>query len=306
MIYSLTLNPTLDYVMHVGKIRYDDVNKAYGESMIYGGKGINVTAMLTRLGVPSRAFGFVAGFTGDEFIRQITADGVDHDFVRLKRGNTRVNVKIRSDIELDFNVSGPEADGGELSEVLSKLDEAKSGDCIVLSGSIPPNLPQDLYERIMKSFSDKNVDFVVDATGDLLLNSLKYRPLLVKPNHHELGDLFGVKTETDAEVLEYGAKLREMGARNVIVSRSRDGAILFDEEGGICSVGRVEGTQINTVGSGDSVVAGFLAGLEKTGDYGYALRLGAACGSATAFSEGLAQKSLIDEVFDRVVCIKTV
>ena len=296
MIYTITLNPALDYVMHVERLRFDDINRTTQEELYYGGKGINVSAVLTRLGVPNLALGFVAGFTGEKLESMLKSDGIACDFHRLAKGNTRINVKIKAETELDINATGPEADERDVEALLTRLDEAGAGDYVVLAGSIPQGFPDDIYERILRRLDGRGVRFVVDATGSLLMKVLKFRPFFVKPNHHELGDLFGVTTETDGEIVAYAGKLRDMGAQNVLVSRAGDGAILVDETGGVHRIGTARGTLVNSVGCGDSMVAGFLAGYLETADYAYALRMGSACGSATAFSEGLATKDEIESV----------
>ncbi len=298
MIYTVTLNPALDYVMKVGALRFDDINRSKEETLYYGGKGINVSVILTRLKIENKALGFVAGFTGNELERMLKEDGIDCDFNRLKSGSTRINVKIKADTELDINAQGPDISEDEISGLLKKLDEIKEGDFLVLAGSVPSTMPADIYERILKRLDGKGINFVVDATGSLLLNVLKYKPFLVKPNHHELGDLFSVKTKTDEEIEKYARKLQKMGARNVLVSRSKDGAMLIDENGGVFKIGNAQGKLVNSVGCGDSMVGGFVAGFTEKNDYSHALRLGAACGNATAFSEGLAEKADIDRVFE--------
>ena len=298
MIYTVTLNPALDYVMKVGALRFDDINRSKEETLYYGGKGINVSVILTRLKIENKALGFVAGFTGNELERMLKEDGIDCDFNRLKSGSTRINVKIKADTELDINAQGPDISEDEISGLLKKLDEIKEGDFLVLAGSVPSTMPADIYERILKRLDGKGINFVVDATGSLLLNVLKYKPFLVKPNHHELGDLFGVTTKTDEEIETYARKLQEMGARNVLVSRSKDGAMLIDENGGVFKIENAEGKLVNSVGCGDSMVGGFIAGYIQKKDYSHALRLGAVCGNATAFSEGLADKVEIDRVYD--------
>ncbi|MBQ7161229.1 MAG: 1-phosphofructokinase [Clostridia bacterium] len=300
MVYTITLNPALDYVMRVGRLRYDDINRSQSETIYYGGKGINVSVILKRLDLPSRALGFTAGFTGAELKRLLEADGIDCDFTDVARGATRINVKIKADTELDVNANGPEVSADEVEGLMSKLDEIKEGDYLVLAGSIPKNVPSDIYERILERIDGRGINIVVDATGELLLRVLKYRPFLIKPNHHELGDLFGVKTETEEQIGIYARKLREIGARNVLVSRSKDGAILYDENGGVHYIGTVPGQVVNSVGSGDSMVAGFIAGYIQSGSYASALRLGAACGNATAFSEGLADAGLIREMYNKL------
>lgn len=297
MVYTVTLNPALDYVMRVDKLRYDDINRSQSEDIYYGGKGINVSVILTRLGVENIALGFVGGFTGDKLIEMLENDGIRCDFNKLDRGSTRINVKIKTDTPLDINAKGPDIDENQVRALLDKLSEIKKGDYLILAGSVPDSLSDNIYERMLAKLKDKGVNFVVDATGDLLKKSLSYKPFLIKPNHHELGDMFGVKTESTEDIVKYAKKLQQLGARNVLVSRSKDGAILIDENSNVTQVDNIEGKVVNSVGCGDSMVGGFVAGFIEQGDYAYALKLGAACGNATAFSEGLAQKSDIDRIF---------
>ena len=298
MIYTVTLNPALDYVMKTGALRFDDINRSKEERLYYGGKGINVSVILTRLGAENKAHGFIAGFTGNELERMLKSDGINCDFSRLNSGSTRINVKIKADAELDINAQGPDISESELEGLLEKLDEIEEGDFLVLAGSVKSALPYDIYERILSRLEGKGVNFVVDTMGKLLLNALKYKPFLIKPNHHELGDLFGVEAKTDEEIEKYAKKLQEMGARNVLVSRAEDGAILLDENKNITKIKNAEGTLVNSVGCGDSMVGGFIAGFIQSGDYSHALKLGAACGNATAFSEGLAEKADIQRIFE--------
>lgn len=298
MIYTVTLNPALDYVMKVGNIRFDDINRSEREEIYYGGKGINVSVILTRLGVENKALGFVGGFTGEKLYEMLKNDGIDCDFNTLKNGYTRINVKIKAQTELDVNAQGPAISREDIALLLEKLDEIKQGDYLVLAGSIPNTLPDDIYERILSRLDGRGINFVVDATGDLLKNVLKYQPFLIKPNHHELGDLFGVETKSEDDIVFYAKKLQEMGARNVLVSRAKDGATLIDEQGYVTTFENVEGELVNSVGCGDSMVGGFLAGWIEKGDYSYALKLGAACGNATAFSQELATANEIKAVFD--------
>lgn len=298
MIYTVTLNPALDYVMKVGNIRFDDINRSESEEIYYGGKGINVSVILTRLGVENKALGFVGGFTGDKLYEMLKNDGIDCDFNTLKNGYTRINVKIKAQTELDVNAQGPAISREDIALLLEKLDEIKQGDFLVLAGSIPNTLPDDIYERILSRLDGRGINFVVDATGDLLKNVLKYKPFLIKPNHHELGDLFGVEAKSEDDIVFYAKKLQEMGARNVLVSRAKDGATLIDEQENVTTFENVEGELVNSVGCGDSMVGGFLAGWIEKGDYSYALKLGAACGNATAFSQELATANEIKAVFD--------
>jgi 1-phosphofructokinase len=293
MVYTVTFNPAIDYVVHTGEMNVGSVNRAESEEIYFGGKGINVSVVLAELGIKSKALGFVAGFTGEAIEKGIAEKGIETDFVHLKKGFSRINVKIKSGAETELNGQGPVIDERALDELFEKLDELADGDTIVLAGSIPNTLPSDVYERILERLSDRKIKVVVDATKDLLMNVLKYKPFLIKPNNYELGEIFGVTLTTKDEIAHYAAKLKEMGAQNVLVSMAGDGALLLDENGqthicGVCS-GKVK----NSVGAGDSMVAGFIAGSAE-GDYGYALKLGTATGGATAFSDGLATK---DEIY---------
>ena len=298
MVYTVTLNPALDYVMKLKALRTDDINRTDGEEIYYGGKGINVSVILTQLGIPNTALGFLGGFTGKKLEEMLKNDNVSCDFNYLKNGDTRINVKIKADKEIDLNACGPEITKEDMQSFLRKLDGIKSGDYLILAGSIPNTLPDDIYEQILERVGDRNINCVVDATGDLLKNVLKYRPFLIKPNHHELGDLFSVQIKSDDDIVKYSKKLQEMGAKNVLVSMAKDGAMLTDENGCVHKIGNAKGKLINSVGCGDSMVAGFTAGYIKTADYSYALRLGSACGNATAFSEKLATREEIERVFN--------
>lgn len=299
MIYTVTFNPALDYVMNVANLQTKDINRTESEQIFYGGKGINVSVILSRLGVENKALGFTAGFSGRYLEDMLKADNICTDFVHLNNGYTRINVKIKAQQEIDINAQGPDIDDTAVEELFSKLEKLKSGDCLVLAGSIPSTLSNDIYEKIMQKLSDKGVDFIVDATGDLLLNALKYKPLMIKPNHHELGDIFDVEIKTLDDISTYGKKLQEMGARNVLVSRGKDGAALLDENGDLHTIGTVPGKLKSSVGCGDSMVAGFIAGYYDTKDYDFALKLGSACGTATAFSDTLATREEIDEMLTK-------
>lgn len=298
MVYTVTLNPALDYVMKLKALRTDDINRTDGEEIYYGGKGINVSVILTQLGIPNTALGFLGGFTGKKLEEMLKNDNISCDFNYLKNGDTRINVKIKADKEIDLNACGPEITKEDMQSFLRKLDGIKSRDYLILAGSIPNTLPDDIYEQILERVGDRNINCVVDATGDLLKNVLKYKPFLIKPNHHELGDLFSVQIKSDDDIVKYSKKLQEMGAKNVLVSMAKDGAMLTDENGNVHKIGNAKGKLINSVGCGDSMVAGFTAGYIKTADYSYALRLGSACGNATAFSEKLATREEIERVFN--------
>lgn len=301
MIYTVTFNPAVDYVVHADDISVGGVNRAKSEEIYFGGKGINVSLVLNELGVKSKALGFVAGFTGDAIEKGVAEKGIETDFVRLKNGFSRINVKIKSESETELNGQGPNIDSKALNMLFKKLDKLSDGDTIVLAGSIPDSLPTDIYENILARLQNKNIKTVVDATKNLLMNVLKYKPFLVKPNNYELGEMFGVTLKTNGEIERYARELKEMGAQNVLVSMADDGALLLDEYGKkhICGVCR--GTVKNSVGAGDSMVAGFIAGCMQGGyDYDYALKLGTAAGGATAFSDGLAERSLIYELLKQL------
>lgn len=293
MIYTVTFNPAIDYVVYTDEMKVGSVNRSKNEAIYFGGKGINVSFVLRELGITSKALGFAAGFTGDAIEKGVAEKGIETDFVHLDNGFSRINIKIKSGDETDLNGQGPIISDNALKELFKKLDGMKDGDTIVLAGSIPATLPPDIYEKILEYLSAKKIKAVVDATGELLLNVLKYKPFLIKPNNHELGEMFGITLTTKEEIAQYAAKLKDMGARNVLVSMAGDGALLLDENGKTHICGVCKGTLKNSVGAGDSMVAGFIAGSQE-GDYEYALKLGTAAGGATAFSDGLAQR---DEIY---------
>ena len=299
MIYTVTFNPAVDYIVHTKELMAGAVNRSDGEEIYFGGKGINVSLVLAQLGVKSIALGFVAGFTGEAIEKGIAKAGIEADFVHLDNGFSRINVKIKSEKETELNGQGPDIDGKALDELFAKLDRLTKGDTLVLAGSIPSSLPADIYERILKRLDGKNIRVVVDATKDLLLNVLKYKPFLIKPNNFELGEIFDTEMKTIEDIVKYAGKLQEMGAVNVLVSMAGDGAVLLDEYGKTHICGVCKGKVKNSVGAGDSMVAGFIAGCEK-GDYEYALKLGTASGGATAFSDGLAEKKTIDELIKQL------
>lgn len=300
MIYTVTFNPALDYVMKVEKLRFDDINRTYGEELNYGGKGINVSVILSMLGVKNTALGFKAGFTGEKLEELLRADGINTDFIALKNGMTRINVKIKAESELDINAVGPPIEEGEVEKLFDKIKTLEKGDVIILAGSVPGSLPPDIYERILSFTSEAGVEAVVDSTGDLLLNVLKYHPFLIKPNNFELGDLFGVRIKGEDDIEKYAKLLQEKGARNVLVSRGKEGATLITEHGGVHTIGIIPGKPLNSVGCGDSMVAGFVAGYMSKHDYAYALKMGSACSNATAFSYGLADRAGIEDAFGRL------
>ena len=293
MIYTVTFNPAVDYAVRTKNFAVGEINRTAGEEIFFGGKGINVSVMLKHLGVESTALGFIAGFTGDAIAAATGGAGIRTDFVKLKNGFSRINVKIESDAETALNGLGPEIDGESLNLLFEKIDRLTDGDAIVLAGSIPKSLPDDIYEILLSRLSGKSVLTVVDATGELLINTLKYKPFLIKPNLEELSALFGRSITDGEEIRACAVSLQKMGARNVLVSLGADGALLLDENGGTHARRAWKGTTVSTVGAGDSMVAGFLAGWTEKEDYDYALRLGVAAGSATAFTSGIAGREAV-------------
>lgn len=296
MIYTVSFNPAWDYVMVVDDFTLGKTNRSSFESVMFGGKGINVSAVLKELDLTSTALGFIAGFTGDALEKEIQQKGIKTDFIKLSEGMTRINVKLKTGKETEINGRGPKIDQAAITLLFEKLQALSSGDTLVLVGSIPAGMPDDIYENIMKRLMNKGITVVVDATKDLLLNVLKYKPFLIKPNVHELGEIFDVELKTDEEITQKAKVLQDRGARNVLISMGGDGAILVDENGIVHKIGVAEGKVINSVGAGDSMVAGFVAGYEKYHDYSLALKLGTAAGNATAFSEGLAKRDMIDTI----------
>lgn len=298
MVYTVTFNPALDYVVRMKEFRAGDINRTQQEEIQFGGKGINVSTVLSHLGVENIALGFLAGFTGQALEEGLRKSGIRTDFIRLPEGLTRINVKIKAGQETEINGQGPAIPAAALEELLGKLDRLESGDVLDLSGSIPASLPDDVYQKILARLDGRGILTVVDATRDLLCAVLPYRPFLIKPNNHELGEIFGRVLTTDEEIVECARQLQERGARNVLVSMAGDGSLLLDEGGGVHKLGVPKGNVRNSVGAGDSMVAGFLAGWLKTGDYAAAHRMGAAAGSATAFSDGLATEAEVLALFD--------
>lgn len=300
MIYTVTFNPALDYVVQVNDLQIGQVNRTESEDMFCGGKGINVSMVLNELEIESVALGFIAGFTGITIEKGMREHGVTSDFIQLPEGMTRINVKIKGHQETEINGQGPVITQKAIDQIFEKIDRMTDGDMLVLAGSIPSTLPDDIYEKIMERVAGKNIKVVVDATKDLLKNVLKYRPFLIKPNNYELGEMFGVELETEEDIIHYAKKLQEQGAVNVLISMAGDGAILIDESGTFIRIGVPKGKVLNSVGAGDSMVAGFIAGYSKTKDYRYALKLGTAAGSATAFSKGLATKETIETLLGQI------
>lgn len=298
MIYTITFNPALDYIMAVDNLELGSVNRSKTEKILPGGKGINVSMVLTNLGVENTALGFVAGYTGKNIEDIIKERGCKTDFVTLKEGLSRINVKLMSKPETEINGNGPRISEAEVDELFGKLDNLKADDALVLAGSVPSSLPDDIYSRILEHLKDNDVRIVVDATGDLLVNCLKYKPFLIKPNNFELEQIFNTKFNSREDIIKYAFKLKEMGALNVLVSMGKKGAILVDEQGTVYDMIAPDGKVVNTVGAGDSMVAGFLAGYCEKKDYEYAFKFAVATGSASAFSEDLATKEDVDKVFN--------
>lgn len=298
VIYTVTFNPALDYVVRVKDFTAGTVNRTYSEQIFYGGKGINVAGILANLGLETTALGFIAGFTGDEIERGVKKMGFSSDFIRVKEGMSRINVKLKSNEESEINGMGPVITQEDTEKLFFKLDQLQKGDVLVLSGSIPSSMDDRIYEKIMARLEEKEIRIVVDAEKGLLLNVLKYHPFLIKPNNHELGDMLGVTLHSEKEIEEYAKRLQDMGARNVLVSMAGDGALLVTEDKTVYQQGVARGTVKNSVGAGDSMVAGFLAGYLNTGDYEYALKLGTAAGGATAFSEGLGTREEIMKLYN--------
>lgn len=290
MIYTVTFNPSLDYVIQVDKLVPGEINRTTHEAVYPGGKGNNVSVILSNLGHSSKALGFTAGFTGEALENMLKEFGCDTAFIRLPEGSTRINVKINAGEETEINGQGPVITEEAQSALFEQLDALKEEDILVLAGSIPNTLPSDIYERILEHLQGRGIHFVVDATKELLLKVLKYHPFLIKPNNHELGEMFGVTLKTKDEIVTYAKKLQEMGAENVLVSMAGDGAILLTEDGIIYKAKPPKGKVLNSVGAGDSMVAGFLTGYLNTGEYEKAFRLGVVTGSATAFQYWLATK----------------
>ncbi|MCR5420549.1 MAG: 1-phosphofructokinase [Lachnospiraceae bacterium] len=305
MIYTVTFNPAIDYIVRMKEpVAYGRTNRSVSEDCYFGGKGINVSTVLKNLDIDNTALGFAAGFTGEAIVESVRKKGIKADFIILKEGISRINVKIKSGEETEINAQGPYISGDEMNELLKKLDKLTSGDILVLAGSIPNSLPADVYEIILKRLKDRGVMSVVDASGELLKNVLKYHPFLIKPNRWELEEILGRKLRNEEELKEGAYKLQEMGAVNVLVSMAAEGSMLVTEKGEILCEGTPKGRVKNSVGAGDSMVAGFLAGYIQTGDYRKALRMGAAAGSATAFSEDLATGRLIKETYEKLCSSK--
>lgn len=301
MIYTVTFNPSLDYIVSVDDFKLGLTNRTSSELILPGGKGTNVSTVLKNLGLESTALGFVAGFTGNEIVKRLNDMGIKSDFISIENGISRINLKLKSIDGTEINGAGPDISEEKVNELRDKLNQLKEGDVLVLAGSIPSSMSDNIYRDIMADLKDRGVMIVVDATKDLLLNVLEYHPFLIKPNNHELGEIFDVKLTTREEVIPYGRKLQEKGARNVLVSMAGEGAVLIAEDGQVFDAPAPKGKPINGVGAGDSMVAGFVAGWIEKQDYEYAFHMGVASGSASAFSENLATKEEIINVYNQVM-----
>ncbi len=300
MIYTVTFNPSLDYIVSVNHFKPGEVNRTVAELMFPGGKGINVSMVLKNLGYDSVALGFMAGFTGNEIVRLLEEKKINSDFISVSSGMSRINVKLRSDEESEINGMGPEIGKEDIQKLYTQLDKLKEGDVLVLAGSIPTVMPESMYMDIMRYLSGRGIDIIVDATKDLLLNVLEYHPFLIKPNNHELGEIFGVKLKTKDDVIPYARKMQEKGARNVLVSMAGEGALLVTEEGRVYESMPPKGEVKNSVGAGDSMVAGFLAGYLSSHDYENAFYMGLCTGSASAFSDNLATKPEVEALLKQL------
>ena len=300
MIYTVTFNPSLDYIVSVKDFKLGLTNRTDSELMLPGGKGINVSMVLKNLGLENTALGFYAGFTGNELERLIREKGIRADFIPVKEGMTRINVKMRSVEESEINGQGPVITEEAIQALYEKLDKLEEGDVLILAGSIPNTLPEDIYERILERLSGKEIRFVVDATKDLLLKVMKYHPFLIKPNNHELGEMFNVELKRKEDIIIYAKKLQALGAQHVLVSMAGDGAILVTKDGKVYETMPPKGKVVNSVGAGDSMVAGFITGYIRGGNYEEALKSGTAAGSATAFSEGLASLEMYEKMLKQI------
>lgn len=298
MIYTVTLNPAIDYVMHPLTLDMGFTNRSSSEEIHCGGNGINVSTLLNELGVINVAFGIVAGFTGEYLVNRLQEKGISCNFVKLDRGNTRINVKMNGIVMTIVNGMGPKIPLKKVDELLGRIDGLAPGDTLVLTGSIPKSLPEDMYNIIMKTLEGRGIRFVVDAPGSLLMESLDRQPFLIKPNNHEVGRIFGANPETPEECIPFAKELHERGAQNVIVSCGGHGSLLYDEFGNIHTVPTAKIRLVNATGAGDSMVAGFVAKTDAGEDYETALRFASACGSATAASKGIAKHSTIMRVFE--------
>ena len=300
MIYTVTFNPSLDYIVSVDDFKLGLTNRTSSETILPGGKGINVSIVLRNLGIENTALGFAAGFSGEEIIRRLEKIGVQNGFIHIDEGFSRINLKLKSIDGTEINGQGPNIPPEKTELLMKQLDTLGEGDVLFLSGSIPASMPDDAYRKIMEMLDGRGVRIAVDATKDLLLKVLPLHPFFIKPNNHELGEIFGVKLMTRESVVPYAKKLQKMGAQNVLVSMAGEGAVLAAADGRIYDMPAPKGKLVNGVGAGDSMVAGFMAGYMEKQDYEYAFHMGIAAGSASAFSENLAEKDEIMAVYRQV------
>lgn len=300
MIYTVTFNPSLDYIVRVENFRAGTINRTYYENILPGGKGINVSIVLKNLGHDSTALGFMAGFTGREICARLEKFGVASDFIDVAEGLSRINLKMKSDEETEINGQGPNITDGDIEKLYEKLDTLQAGDILIISGSVPNTLPGDMYERIMSRLEGRGIEIVVDAEKDLLVNVLKFHPFLIKPNNHELGAIYGVELKKKDEVVPYAKKLQEAGAKNVLISMAGEGAVFISEKGDVLKSEAPKGKVVNSVGAGDSMVAGFMTGYLETGDYEKAFKMGLCTGSASAFSPDLATRPEVEALLETI------
>ena len=304
VIYTVTFNPSLDYIVSVKDFRPGMTNRTSSELVLAGGKGINVSIVLGNLGIKSTALGFIAGFTGDEIVRRLHNGGINSEFIKINDGISRINIKLKSIDGTEINGQGPHIDSSHIEQLMNRLRRLESGDVLVLAGSIPAGISDNIYKDIMDMLKDKGVQIMVDATSRLLTNVLEYNPFFIKPNQHELGDIFNVTLNTQEEVIPYALELKKMGAVNVCVSMGGKGAILVADDGNVYKAKAPDGILKNSVGAGDSLVAGFLSGWIEKKDYEYAFRKGVATGSASAFSERLATNGEVNDLIGKVTIIR--
>lgn len=300
MIYTVTLNPAIDYVITLPDFKAGEVNRTSSEEFFCGGKGINVSLVLKQLGINSKALGFVAGFTGNAIEQNLKEKGIDTDLIYVRNGFSRINVKIKEKTESEINGQGPVIEESDVDLLIKKLNALTGGDILVLAGSVPVSIGKDIYEKILSHLSGKGIRFVIDTSGSLLTRTLKYGPFLIKPNHIELSEIFNTKITDLAQTVQYAEILQKQGAKNVLVSMAEKGAILLDGNGNLHNIQAPCGKVINSVGAGDSMIAGFLAGYLEKGDYDLALSMGIAAGSATAFSKDLADREAILDLFSKI------
>lgn len=306
MIYTVTFNPSLDYIVSVDDFKLGMTNRTSSEQMLAGGKGINVSIVLKNLGLENTAYGFIAGFTGDEISKRLDRAGVNADFIKADSGISRINLKLKTIDGTEINGAGPDISKENIESLMSRLARLKAGDVLVLAGSIPSCIPDDIYMNIMRMLDGRKVMIVVDATSSLLMNVLKYKPFLIKPNQDELGDIFGVTLSTREEVIPYALRLKEMGAVNVLISMGGKGAVLVADDNKVYMAEAPKGTLKNSVGAGDSMVAGFITGWLKENNYEDAFKMGIAAGSASAFSDNLATMQEVDSLVSRIEVVQVV